>query len=45
MGRWNWWLPRPLERVLPDTNFEGSGRRQRQPQRPQLLRDPVGDEV
>jgi RND superfamily putative drug exporter len=24
MGRWNWWLPRPLARVLPDTSFEGS---------------------
>jgi RND superfamily putative drug exporter len=24
MGRWNWWLPRPLERVLPHTDFEGA---------------------
>ena len=24
MGRWNWWLPRPLERVLPHAGFEGS---------------------
>src|SRR5918997_4011064 len=23
MGRWNWWLPRPLDRVLPHTDFEG----------------------
>ena len=22
MGRWNWWLPRPLARVLPESNFE-----------------------
>ena len=22
MGRWNWWLPRPLERVLPHTRLE-----------------------
>jgi uncharacterized membrane protein YdfJ with MMPL/SSD domain len=22
MGRWNWWLPRPLDRVLPDTRLE-----------------------
>ena len=25
MGRWNWWLPRPLQRVLPGTAFESSG--------------------
>jgi RND superfamily putative drug exporter len=24
MGRWNWWLPRPLARVLPRRSFEGS---------------------
>ena len=23
MGRWNWWLPRGLERVLPRAEFEG----------------------
>jgi RND superfamily putative drug exporter len=23
MGRWNWWLPKPLERVLPHADFEG----------------------
>ncbi len=29
MGRWNWWLPRRLERVLPHAGFEaGSGRRE-----------------
>jgi hypothetical protein len=22
MGRWNWWLPKPLARVLPNTDFE-----------------------
>jgi uncharacterized membrane protein YdfJ with MMPL/SSD domain len=28
MGRWNWWLPKPLARVLPRTDFEGrAGRR------------------
>jgi uncharacterized membrane protein YdfJ with MMPL/SSD domain len=25
MGKWNWWLPRPLARVLPDSSFEASG--------------------
>jgi RND superfamily putative drug exporter len=24
MGRWNWWLPRPLQRVLPRAHFEGA---------------------
>ena len=23
LGRWNWWLPRPLERVLPRADFDG----------------------
>ncbi len=22
MGRWNWWLPERLDRVLPQTDFE-----------------------
>jgi uncharacterized membrane protein YdfJ with MMPL/SSD domain len=26
MGKWNWWLPRPLARILPEADFEGSGR-------------------
>ena len=25
MGKWNWWLPRPIARVLPEANFEASG--------------------
>ena len=25
MGRWNWWLPGPLARLLPHTEFESSG--------------------
>jgi RND superfamily putative drug exporter len=24
MGRWNWWLPRPLARILPRASFEGA---------------------
>jgi RND superfamily putative drug exporter len=29
MGRWNWWLPRRLDRALPHAGFEaGSGRRE-----------------
>jgi uncharacterized membrane protein YdfJ with MMPL/SSD domain len=23
MGRWNWWLPKPLARLLPRADFEG----------------------
>jgi RND superfamily putative drug exporter len=26
MGRWNWWLPKPLARVLPRADFEGRAR-------------------
>jgi uncharacterized membrane protein YdfJ with MMPL/SSD domain len=26
MGRWNWWLPRPLARVLPRTDLEGGSK-------------------
>jgi hypothetical protein len=25
MGKWNWWLPKPLARVLPRADFEGRG--------------------
>jgi len=24
MGEWNWWLPKGLERRLPNTEFESS---------------------
>jgi uncharacterized membrane protein YdfJ with MMPL/SSD domain len=26
MGRWNWWLPPRLDRVLPHAGFEGGSR-------------------
>jgi RND superfamily putative drug exporter len=26
MGRWNWWLPGWLDRILPHADFESSGR-------------------
>ena len=25
LGRWNWWRPKPLAKVLPHTDFEGGG--------------------
>jgi uncharacterized membrane protein YdfJ with MMPL/SSD domain len=25
MGEWNWWLPKRLDRILPDMDFESSG--------------------
>ncbi|NLT05731.1 MAG: MMPL family transporter [Solirubrobacterales bacterium] len=31
MGRWNWWLPRPLDRVLPEADFESGGAADREP--------------
>jgi RND superfamily putative drug exporter len=24
MGKWNWWLPKSLDRILPDMDFESS---------------------
>jgi RND superfamily putative drug exporter len=32
MGRWNWWLPRPLARILPRADFE-AGTTERMPAR------------
>ena len=31
MGRWNWWLPKPVARVLPAGGFEASGSGDRVP--------------
>jgi RND superfamily putative drug exporter len=31
MGRWNWWLPGRLDRVLPHAGFESGGRRSAEP--------------
>ena len=25
MGKWNWWLPAPIARVMPEASFEASG--------------------
>jgi putative drug exporter of the RND superfamily len=29
MGRWNWWLPKWLDRRLPNVSLEGTGRPKR----------------
>ncbi len=31
MGKWNWWLPKPIARVLPEAGFEASGSADRAP--------------
>jgi uncharacterized membrane protein YdfJ with MMPL/SSD domain len=31
MGRWNWWLPKRVDRVLPHAGFEGRSARRREP--------------
>jgi uncharacterized membrane protein YdfJ with MMPL/SSD domain len=31
MGRWNWWLPGWLDRLLPDLGFESSSKRASEP--------------
>ena len=33
MGKWNWWLPKPLARLLPEASFEASGTDGRAPAR------------
>jgi RND superfamily putative drug exporter len=25
LGDWNWWLPKSLDRIMPDMDFESSG--------------------
>ncbi len=32
MGKWNWWMPSWLDRVLPDFSFEGGGRAEPEPE-------------
>jgi len=34
MGKWNWWLPGPLDRLLPDLDFESSGTAPAEPAEP-----------
>jgi RND superfamily putative drug exporter len=31
MGRWNWWMPSWLDRLLPDLSFEGGGEPEAEP--------------
>ncbi len=31
LGRWNWWTPSRLERILPDLNFDGAGSTEPEP--------------
>ncbi len=31
LGRWNWWMPSWLERILPDLNFDGAGSAEPEP--------------
>jgi uncharacterized membrane protein YdfJ with MMPL/SSD domain len=31
LGRWNWWMPSWLDRVLPDLNFDGAGSAEPEP--------------
>jgi RND superfamily putative drug exporter len=32
MGKWNWWMPSWLDRVLPDLSFEGGGQAEPEPE-------------
>jgi putative drug exporter of the RND superfamily len=33
MGRWNWWLPRPLAKVLPRASFDAPSPAEQAPSR------------
>jgi RND superfamily putative drug exporter len=41
MGRWNWWLPRPIDRVLPHIGLEGSPSGEESPDVGDLGGEPV----
>jgi uncharacterized membrane protein YdfJ with MMPL/SSD domain len=34
LGDWNWWLPKSLDRVMPDMDFEASGSAPAEPEAP-----------
>ncbi|MFC9893032.1 MMPL family transporter [Nocardia sp. NPDC127579] len=42
MGKWSWWIPKWLDRILPDIDVEGAKLQGVQPQTVELKKEPVG---
>ncbi|RBO84292.1 MMPL family transporter [Nocardia puris] len=41
MGKWSWWMPKWLDRILPDIDVEGTKLREIQQRSVELTKDPV----
>ncbi|MEV6136535.1 MMPL family transporter [Nocardia sp. NPDC051990] len=42
MGKWSWWIPKWLDRILPDIDIEGAKLRELQQRSAETVRVPVG---
>ncbi|MFG3616082.1 MMPL family transporter [Nocardia sp. NPDC047654] len=42
MGKWSWWMPKWLDRILPDIDVEGSKLRELQRRSAETAKEPVG---
>ncbi|WP_378735912.1 MMPL family transporter [Nocardia brasiliensis] len=42
MGKWSWWIPRWLDRILPDIDVEGTKLRELQQRSADTVKEPVG---
>ncbi|MGK8521544.1 MMPL family transporter [Nocardia asteroides] len=42
MGKWSWWMPKWLDRILPDIDVEGTKLRELQQRSAQTTKQPVG---
>ncbi|GAA5096466.1 MMPL family transporter [Nocardia iowensis] len=42
MGKWSWWIPQWLDRILPDIDVEGAKLRELQQRSAETVKEPVG---
>jgi RND superfamily putative drug exporter len=42
MGKWSWWMPKWLDRILPDIDVEGTKLRELQQRSAETAKQPVG---
>ena len=42
MGKWSWWIPKWLDRILPDIDVEGAKLHALQQRSAETVREPVG---